>query len=145
MTLVYSYRKLLLWGATPAPITEAGKLRHVVVREQRVVGWGLVAELRAEAKLGGPSVALPAWLCYLLLILSEAGRAGMPLGFWLVRFYLDFAVWKCQSDRLVLGSRGVSCLQSGGGSLLWDFGAPGVADFRNRKVCPCPCGRSHVV
>lgn len=116
-----------------------------MVGEQRVVGWGLVAELRAEAKLRGPSVALPALLCYPLLILSEAGRAGVPLGFWLVRFYLDFAVRKCQSDKLVLGSRGVSCLQSGGGSLLGDFGAPGVAEFRSRKVCLCPCGRSHVV
>lgn len=42
--LVYSYRKFrrsaLLWGATPAPLTEPGKLRHAVVGERRLVGWG---------------------------------------------------------------------------------------------------------
>lgn len=69
-----------------------GKLRQVVVREQRVVGWGLLVELGAGAELGGPAVALPARLCFLLSILSEAGRAGVPLGFWLVHFQLHLAV-----------------------------------------------------
>ena len=67
-----------------------------MVGEQRVVGWGLVAELGAGAKLRGLLVTLPTGLYYLLLILSEAGPAGMLLGIWLVRFYLNLLIWKCQ-------------------------------------------------
>ena len=52
----------------------------------------------------------------------------MLLGFWLVRFCLTLAVWKWQRDRLAPGSRGVSCSQAGGGSLLGDFGAPSITE-----------------
>lgn len=33
---------------------------------------------------------------------------------------------------------------SGGAALGGDFGGPSAAAPRSRKVCLCPCGRSHV-
>lgn len=107
---------MLLWGATPRAITQPGKLRHVVLGERHILGWGLVG-------LGaGAGCRAHLW----------ERVFGTAFGVWLVRFHADLALGRCQRARLVRAPW-AELLPRGGGC-VWGIWEPGAA----------ACGRARV-